>query len=306
MGLPSDHTAVVGAGAEAADWLGERVLRINAALETHIASRKSAHASHSRLLAAVEYSVAAGGKRLRPILVLETCAACGGDDTRAMPAALAVEFVHAFSLVHDDLPAMDDDDLRRGKPSNHKVYGEALAILAGDWLLAEAFGLLSSDRNGSLSAAYARALADGTLGMIEGQAADIEGQERDVSGSLVEFIHERKTARLIEACCRMGALCADAPPSLQEGLGRYGRHLGRAFQIADDLLDCTSSTEKLGKRTGKDANASKQTYPEAFGLEQSRARAEREINQALKAVAPLGAKGDRLQELARYVIARES
>jgi geranylgeranyl diphosphate synthase type II len=296
------------------DWLARSRLEVEDALATHLKELEAAMGPHSRLPAAVQYSVTSGGKRLRPILVLETCRVCGGRAEAALPAALAVECVHTFSLIHDDLPAMDDDDTRRGQPTNHKVFGEGMAILAGDWLLAHAFSLLASDRYHppaesqcprAILPALLQALSDGTRYMIEGQGADLEGQTRAADRDLVRYVHEHKTAALIETCCRLGALCAGASGDAVAALARYGRHLGLAFQIADDLLDATGSSQQLGKQAGKDAAAAKQTYPAAFGLEASRTEAAREVEAAWHALDSFGGRADRLRDLARYVIRRD-
>ncbi len=288
------------------EWLERNRRLVDDALAEHISTVKSTLASHSRLPDAVEYSVRVGGKRVRPVLVLETCRVCGGTPDSAIPAAVAVELIHTFSLIHDDLPAMDDDALRRGKPTNHKVYGEAQAILAGDWLATHALALLASDRyEPRLALELIRVLADGTLAMIEGQGADIDGEGAAPSAALVEFIHAAKTARLIEACCRMGAMCAGAPSAAISAMAQFGRHLGQAFQITDDLLDVTGSAERTGKEVGKDADVSKQTYPAVFGIEESRERAAREVEAALAALENFGPRADRLRDVARYTIARD-
>jgi len=295
-----------GVAADFSDWLGRARAEVEEALAGHLKELQIALGPHSRLPAAVLYSMQVGGKRLRPILVLETCRVCGGQTLQALPAALAVEFVHTFSLIHDDLPAMDNDDLRRGQPTNHKVFGEGMAVLAGDWLVTHAFSLLASDRYEPASVrALVHALADGTKWMIEGQGADIEGESQPTDADLVRYIHEHKTAALIEACCRLGPLCAAASGDAVAALAHYGRHLGLAFQIADDLLDATSSAERLGKRAGKDAVAAKQTYPAAFGPEESKAQAWREVEAALRILASFGSRADRLRDLARYVVGRD-
>jgi geranylgeranyl diphosphate synthase, type II len=288
------------------DWLARARAEVEEALASHLKELQIAMGPHGRLPAAVLYSLQVGGKRLRPILVLETCRVCGGEVQRAVPVALAVEFVHTFSLVHDDLPAMDNDDLRRGQPTNHKVFGEGMAVLAGDWLVTHAFALLASGRYEPPSVqALVRTLAEGTKWMIEGQGADIEGESRPTDANLVRYIHEHKTAALISACCRLGPLCATAADDVRAALTQYGRHLGLAFQITDDLLDTTSSAEQLGKRAGKDAAAAKQTYPAAFGTEESKAQARREVEAALRILDPFGSRADRLRDLARYVIGRD-
>jgi geranylgeranyl diphosphate synthase type II len=287
------------------EWYAGALARVNAAITTHLKKLETSLGTHSRLGEAVRYSVALPGKRFRPVLLMECCRCCGGVEVVALTAGIAVECVHAFSLIHDDLPAMDDDDLRRGQPSNHKVFGEAMAILAGDWLATHAFALLLEAYPAELAASLGQALAAGALGMVEGQGADVDGEERPTDATLVEYIHLHKTARLIEATCRMGALCAGADAAAREAVSDYGRHLGLAFQITDDLLDVTGSTAALGKQVGKDAAAAKQTYPAAHGTEASRRRAHEEVAAALAAVDMFGERADRLREMARYVIARD-
>ncbi len=288
------------------DWLGCVQTDVDAALTAHFRAIEAAIGPHSRLSAAVQYSLKVGGKRLRPLLVLECCRIAGGQIERAMPAALALELVHTFSLIHDDLPAMDDDDTRRGQPTNHKVFGEGMAVLAGDWLLAHAFTLLTTEyRDRDLAAELARTLAAGTEAMIAGQAADLEGEQQPANSKLVEFIHLHKTAALIEAACRLGALCGGADDTTTGALTSYGRHLGLAFQITDDLLDATGSAERLGKRVGKDEVAAKQTYPAAFGLEASRQAAREQVEAAIRHLKPLGDRAVRLRELASFVLQRD-
>jgi len=295
-----------GVSADFSAWLARSRQEVDDALAAHAKELEPVMGPHSRLPAAVAYSVQAGGKRVRPILVLETCRVCGGRTEAAWPAALAVECVHTFSLIHDDLPAMDDDDTRRGVPTSHKVFGEALAILAGDWLLAHAFALLVSDRyDHKILANLAHTLATGTQCMIEGQAADIEGENRPPDHDLVQYIHGHKTAALVETCCRLGAACAGASGDAAAAMGRYGRHLGLGFQITDDLLDATGSMEQVGKRVGKDAAAAKQTYPAAVGVAESEAQARREVELALKALEPFGSRADRLRDLASFVVQRD-
>lgn len=287
------------------NWFAAQRQRIDAGISAHLNRLKAADPAHSPLLASVEYSLTLPSKRLRPVLVLECCRVCGGDESSAMPAALAVECVHTFSLVHDDLPAMDDDDLRRGQPTNHRVYGEAGAILAGDWLAAHAFELAAAIGVPSRAAEAVAVLAAATTDMIAGQAADIAGEGRDPDGALVEFVHHHKTARLIEASCRLGAIAADAPAAAAGALSAFGRHLGLAFQIVDDLLDRTGSTAALGKRAGKDEADRKQTYPAVVGVEASRSAAGCEIESALAALAEFGAAAENLRELARFVERRD-
>ena len=261
-----------------------------------------------RLAEAMRYSALAPGKRFRPYLVVKSCELAGGTFADALPPAGAIECIHAFSLVHDDLPAMDDDDLRRGRPTNHVVYGEAMAILAGDALLALAIELVArhvSDpaRAGRIAAELAR--GTGWQGMIGGQVADIEGQNEPLDLNRVRYIHEHKTAALIAAACRVGAIAGGADAQTIERLGTYGESVGLAFQIADDLLDVTSSAGVLGKAVGKDAVAGKQTYPGCVGLEASRRAGLAAVEAAVSALAPFGHRAGELEELARFCVRRE-
>jgi geranylgeranyl pyrophosphate synthase len=286
-------------------WYHQRRRVFDDALAAHLKSLKSAVLPHSDLLDAVCYSMAAGGKRLRPILVLEAARLCGGHDGSAMRPAIAVECVHAFSLIHDDLPAMDDDDLRRGRPTCHKAFSEASAILAGDWLLSHAFQLLAEEPDPNVAIGLVRGLALGAVGMVEGQAADVCGESAPPAADLVEFIHLQKTARLIEACCRLGAITARVGCDEVEVLGRFGRLLGLAFQIADDLLDERGDAARTGKRVAKDAGRSKQTYPAVYGLRASEELAREQVETAISTLHGFGPRADRLRELARYVILRD-
>lgn len=262
-----------------------------------------------RLAEAMRYSIEAGGKRLRPALVLWCCELCGGDKQAAMPPALAVECVHTFSLIHDDLPALDDDDFRRGRPTSHRAFGEAMAILAGDGLLALAFEILARPApDANLAAAMLAELsrAAGWEGMIGGEAADLEGESAPPDRALVERIHAAKTARLIEASCRLGAMAARASESRISALAAFGRALGLAFQAADDLLDLTGSPETIGKPTGKDSSSGKQTYLRLVGLDEARRIAEAAAEQAVAALDPFAPHAARLAALARYAVDRKS
>jgi geranylgeranyl diphosphate synthase type II len=264
----------------------------------------------ARLLQSIRYSLGSGGKRLRPALVLETFSACGGREKRrtsALAAAAAVELIHTFSLVHDDLPAMDDDDLRRGRPSNHKVFGEAIAILAGDAMTTMAFELIATDADPRIAPALVRELsgAAGPEGMIGGQVLDIEGENKCLLLSELEELHRRKTGALLTSACRMGAIAAGAGGETLEAVTSFGQHLGLAFQIVDDILDETSTPEQLGKTTQKDVHRGKNTYPMLLGLEASVQEARRQLDQALAAIAPLGAKAGPLRRIARFVVDRE-
>lgn len=257
---------------------------------------------------AMRYSVFAGGKRLRPALVLLACRACGGADGEALPAACAVELIHTYSLIHDDLPAMDDDDMRRGKPSCHKKFGEAAAILAGDALLTFAFEIAAQDP--AISAELAAGA--GTAGMIGGQAADLEAEgssERCSSGELkktIERIHMYKTAALFRASVRAGAIASGASHSQLSAITRYSECLGLAFQITDDILDITGSQEAMGKAVRKDIQRGKLVHPAVFGLEESRKRAGELVAEADESLKVFGDKGETLSALAKFVVERTS
>ncbi|MGH7175994.1 MAG: polyprenyl synthetase family protein, partial [Tepidisphaeraceae bacterium] len=247
-------------------------------LEDALRGTLARHASAPpRLIEAIEYSLLGGGKRLRPALVMESCRACGGNvDTVTLAAACAVELVHTFSLVHDDLPAMDDDDLRRGKPTSHKVFGEGMAILAGDAMITLAFEALAIDSEAGLSSALIRELASaaGACGMIGGQVLDIAGESRTLGIDELRRLHRMKTGALLACACRMGALGARATRTQFEAIAQFGQHVGLAFQIVDDLLDVTSTPDQLGKATRKDAGRGKNTFPAQIGVERSRSEAQ--------------------------------
>ncbi len=289
----------------------------------------------SRLREAMSYSLLAGGKRLRPVLVLMACEACGGSSEEALPAACAIEMIHTYSLIHDDLPAMDDDDYRRGRRTNHKVFGEALAILAGDALLTLAFEVTARDvRPSAVAAACCAdlAFAAGACGMVGGQVADLEAEsltrsvsedESELSSdpratpsvtlranepehlTLLQSIHRRKTGRLIRSALTLGGRIAQADVATLGTLDHYGTCIGLAFQIADDVLDVIGSQDKLGKGVGKDAGLGKLTYPGLIGLERSRQMARDLIDEACLVIAPWGERGRRLQEMARFVLERD-
>jgi geranylgeranyl pyrophosphate synthase len=268
--------------------------------------------SPARLIEAMGYSLRAGGKRLRPALVLETARACGAGreqsiNASALAAAAAIELIHTFSLIHDDLPAMDNDDLRRGKPTNHKVFGEAMASLAGDALESLAFDVLAQDAEPALAVGLIAELAGATgpQGMIGGQVLDMEGENKSLSLDQLQRLHRMKTGALLCAACRLGAISASADQTTLERLSQFGRHLGLAFQIVDDLLDVTSTPEQLGKATGKDQAKGKNTYPSLLGLEGSRREADAALAAAIQALEPLGASAQGLVLLARFVVERQ-
>lgn len=280
--------------------------RINTALEKYVIQGPDCP---PRLQEAMSYSLLAGGKRLRPVLVLLACEACGGDPELALPAACALEMVHTYSLIHDDLPAMDDDDLRRGLPTNHKVFGEALAILAGDALLTLAFELVAKEvQPPEVAAACCADLANaaGAAGMVAGQVADLEAEE---SGSAtlehLETIHRRKTGRLLCSALTMGARIARTDSDTLSRLREYGLHIGLAFQITDDLLDVRGSADKIGKGVNKDAALGKLTYPSLLGESGSEERAQALIARACEVLEPLGERGEKLRDLAHFVLHRD-
>ncbi|MDQ6809419.1 MAG: polyprenyl synthetase family protein [Verrucomicrobiota bacterium] len=258
---------------------------------------------------AMRYSLFAGGKRLRPILCLEAADACGGRREAALLLAGAVECIHTYSLVHDDLPSMDNDDLRRGRPTSHKVFGDGIAVLAGDALLTIAFAIAASapPTRRYDQGAFVRelALGAGSEKLIAGQVADLEAEGRAISRAELRFIHENKTAALLTSSLRLGAMAANATPARLATVTEFGRSLGLAFQIIDDILDVTQSSEKLGKSAGKDVAAQKATYPAIIGLDASRREAQRLTAAAHRALRPLGAKADRLRELADYLLERD-
>lgn len=268
-----------------------------------------ASAKPSTIHRAMRYSLFAGGKRMRPVLCIAATEACGGSRNHALPAACAVECVHTYSLIHDDLPCMDDDDLRRGRPTSHKVYGEAVAVLAGDALLTVAFEILASihePRRYRLRDFLTElAFAAGSRKLIAGQVADLEGEGKDSSRTELRFIHECKTAAMIVASLKLGAMAANASPAQVAALARFGYHLGLAFQVIDDILDITQTSERLGKSAGKDVAAQKTTYPALIGLEASRKEARRLTALALGALEPFGPNATRLRQIADHLLARE-
>jgi geranylgeranyl diphosphate synthase type II len=265
-----------------------------------------ADAAPAAIHQAMRHAVFAGGKRLRPILALMTCEMCGGDAALAMPAACALEMIHTYSLVHDDLPAMDNDDFRRGNPTCHKVFGEAIAILAGDALLTHAFEVLAKEPANSAAVIAEIATAAGTQGMIGGQVMDINSEDLPPDADLVRSIHECKTAALIRQAVRTGAIIAGANAQDLASASDYGEKIGLAYQVVDDMLDREATTEQLGKTAGKDAESGKQTYPAVFGLEASHKKAEELIEQARHSLAPFGNNARHLCALAEFIVARKS
>ena len=258
---------------------------------------------------AMRYSLFAGGKRMRPALCLAAAEACGGTWKQAMPMACAVECIHTYSLIHDDLPAMDDDDFRRGKPTNHKVFGEGIAVLAGDALLTQAFEILAlSGRNDSYSAAdlvLELARASGSLQLIAGQVADLEGEGKRLPLPELRYIHERKTSALLRCSVRLGGMSANATPTQLAALSDFGYHVGLAFQVIDDILDVTQTSETLGKTAGKDVQAEKATYPSIVGLAKSQRIATQLTERAFAALQPFRGRAVALQAIAEYLLKRD-
>ena len=264
---------------------------------------------YARLLESMHYSLTAGGKRLRPVLVLAFCRACGGDVQKALPVACALEMVHTYSLIHDDLPCMDNDDLRRGKPTNHVIYGECTATLAGDALQAEAFRtILESDLPTEARAECARLLAEaaGIDGICGGQQLDMEGDGKLLSRDQLIEIHTRKTAAMIRAACRMGIACGNGSAEQIQAAETYAQALGLAFQIRDDMLDVISTNEELGKPIGSDAEEQKTTFMSLYGLEHCRKEVHALTERAAQAVGNVFSNAVFLQELARSLESRRS
>jgi geranylgeranyl diphosphate synthase type II len=258
---------------------------------------------------AMRYSLFAGGKRLRPILTLAAAEACGGKIDNALPLACAMECIHTYSLVHDDLPSMDNDDFRRGRATCHKVFGEGIAVLAGDALLTIAFEIVSHTkpphRYDPFTLLREVAVAAGSRKLIAGQVADLEAEGKKVGLADLQYIHRNKTAAILTASVCLGAMSANATAKELAAITKFGRALGLAFQVIDDILDVTQTSEKLGKSAGKDIAAQKATYPAIIGLEKSRAEAKRLTKQAHDALTIFGKKGDTLHELANYLLERE-
>jgi len=287
-------------------WVAGRSRAVDRALDRFL---PRASAKPATIHAAMRYSLFAGGKRMRPALLLAAAEACGGSETEALPLACAVECIHTYSLIHDDLPAMDNDDFRRGKPTNHKVYGEGIAVLAGDALLTQAFEIAAQARawprysHRDLVLEIARAA--GSLQLIAGQVADLEGEGRELSVAQLRYIHERKTSALLSCSVRLGGMSANCTPAQLRALTQFGYHVGLAFQVIDDILDVTQSTEVLGKTAGKDVTAQKATYPRLVGLEKSRRIAAGLTTKAYQALRPFGRRAAALEGLARYLLERD-
>jgi len=287
-------------------FLAKSTVAVNRALDRFLPSATRRPATIHK---AMRYSLFAGGKRMRPALCLAAAAACGGSEADAMPLACAVECVHTYSLVHDDLPAMDNDDYRRGKLTNHKVFGEGIAVLAGDALLTQAFEIAARCKGWSRYShqriIFELASAAGSLQLIAGQVADLEAEGKRISASNLRYIHERKTSALLRCSVRLGGMSANCTAAQLEALTDFGYHVGLAFQVIDDILDVTQTSEKLGKTAGKDTKAQKATYPSIVGLEKSRKIAEQLTERAFAALKPFRGKAAALQALAEYLLKRD-
>jgi len=287
-------------------FLATRTETVNAALDRFLPGEKTKPAT---LHQAMRYSLFAGGKRMRPAVLLAAAAACGGAETDALPLACAVECIHTYSLIHDDLPAMDDDDFRRGKPTNHKVYGEGIAVLAGDALLTQAFEIAAQakgwPRYSHRDLVLEIARAAGSLQLVAGQVADLEGEGKKLTVSELRYIHERKTSALLCCSVRLGGMSANCTPAQLTALTDFGYHVGLAFQVIDDILDVTQTSEQLGKTAGKDVAVQKATYPAIVGLDKSRKIAGQLTAKAFAALTTFKGKAVALEALAEYLLKRD-
>lgn len=287
-------------------WLAAVTAKVNRALDGYL---PKASAKPATIHKAMRYSLFAGGKRMRPALCLAAAAACGGNEAEAMPLACAVECIHTYSLIHDDLPAMDDDDYRRGKLTNHKVFGEGIAILAGDALLTQAFEVAAQSRGwprySHQVVLLELARASGSRQLIAGQVADLEAEGQAVPARHLRYIHERKTSALLCCSVRLGGMSANCPPAQLAALTAFGYHVGLAFQVIDDILDVTQTSAQLGKTAGKDTADRKATYPAIVGLEQSRRIAERLTQRAFAALAVFHGRAAALSALAAFLLKRD-
>lgn len=288
-------------------WVDQRSKEVNRALDKFL---PKARTKPGTMHESMRYSLFAGGKRMRPALTLAAAEACGGSYDDAIPLACAVECIHTYSLIHDDLPAMDNDDFRRGKPTNHKVYGEGIAILAGDALLTQAFEIAAQCRGwkrySHQDVILEVAKASGSLQLIAGQVADMEGEGKKLGVPQLKYIHERKTSALLCCSTRLGGMSANCTPRQLEALTDFGYKVGLAFQVIDDILDVTQTSEQLGKTAGKDLDAQKATYPSIVGIEKSRKIAQQLTNKAFAALKVFRGKAQALEALAEYLLKRQN
>lgn len=289
-----------------ARYLDTRTEQVNRALDRFLPKETVRPATIHK---AMRYSIFAGGKRMRPALCLAAAEACGGSPAEAMPLACAVECIHTYSLIHDDLPAMDNDDFRRGKPTNHKIFGEGIAVLAGDALLTQAFEIAAQcrawPRYSHRDVVLEIAKASGSLQLIAGQVVDLESEGKKISTAQLRYIHERKTSALLCCSVRLGGMSANGTPAQLKALTDFGYHVGLAFQVIDDILDVTQSSEKLGKTAGKDVAAQKATYPSIVGLEKSKTIAQQLTNRAFAALKVFRGKAVALEAIADYLLKRD-
>ncbi len=287
-------------------YLDARSGQVNRALDKFLPSEKTRPATIHK---AMRYSLFAGGKRMRPALCLASAEACGGEVEAALPLACAVECIHTYSLIHDDLPAMDNDDFRRGKPTNHKVFGEGIAVLAGDALLTQAFEITAQARGwprySHQKLVLEVAQASGSLQLIAGQVADLEGEGRKILAKELKYIHERKTSALLCCSARLGGMSANCTAGQLKALTDFGYNVGLAFQIIDDILDITQTSEQLGKTAGKDTKAQKATYPSIVGMEQSKRIAQQLTQKAFASLKIFRGKAQALEALAEFLLKRE-
>jgi geranylgeranyl diphosphate synthase type II len=295
------------AASDVQTYLTNRSEAVNKALDKFL---PSASVKPQTIHKAMRYSLFAGGKRMRPALCLAAAEACQGEEREAMPLACAVECIHTYSLIHDDLPAMDNDDFRRGKPTNHKVFGEGIAVLAGDALLTQAFEIAAQcrawPRYSHQTIILEISRAAGSLELIAGQVADLESEGKKISAKELQYIHERKTSALLCCAVRLGGMSANCTSGQLRALTDFGYNVGLAFQVIDDILDITQSSEQLGKTAGKDTAAQKATYPAIVGLERSRSIARELTDRAFKALLPFRGRASSLEMLATYLLDRKS
>lgn len=307
--MPSSAKSARSPGQHAFDleaFLAKQSNAVNQALDRFLPKATTKPATIHR---AMRYSLFAGGKRIRPALCLAASMACGGNESEAMPLACAVECIHTYSLVHDDLPAMDNDDFRRGKLTSHKVFGEGMAVLAGDALLTQAFEIAAKCRGwprySHQTIVLELAKAAGSLQLIAGQVADLEGERKKLSARQLQYIHERKTSALLCCAVRLGGMSANCTTTQLKALTKFGYNVGLAFQVIDDILDVTQTTEKLGKTAGKDTKARKATYPAIVGLEKSRRIAQALTERAFASLKLFRGKAQALEALAEFLLKRQ-
>jgi len=290
-------------------YLKEKQRLVDNFLKEYLSVKMKGSGCPKALSKSIGYSLLAGGKRLRPILTIASYEAAGGKSDNIIPVAASLEFIHTYSLIHDDLPAMDNDDFRRNKPTNHRVFGEAIAILAGDALLTEAFGIIAkASLKADILIEVIKELthACGVEGMVGGQTADILFEDKKINKKMLQYIHTHKTGALIKASVRIGAVMAGASPEIMSPLSVYGEKIGLAFQIVDDILDVIGTKEELGKPIGADSVKGKNTYPSIYGIDGSRRQAEELIKESLKAIKGFNENAEPLREIARYILNRRN